>query len=99
MSAFTGAASVKLTSTTSTQATALPAGNPSIVCYNGGANVVWLKYGDTVAAPTGGTWTAGLMCLQPGTTQVFGAPQSGGNLAYIAETAGGLLTVSVGGGE
>lgn len=99
MPAFTPASSVSLTSTTSSQVTSVPVGAYSITVYNGGANVVWLKWAATVAVPTAGTWTDNVFAVQPGTTQSFSAPQSGGSLSYIAETAGGQLIIGVGSGE
>lgn len=99
MPAFTPASSVTLTSTTSSQSTLVPTGAYSITVYNGGANVVWLKWGASITAPVTGTWTDGVFAIQPGTTQSFSAPQGGGTLAYIAETAGGQLIVGVGSGE
>lgn len=99
MPAFASAASVNLTSTTSSQSTTIPAGSYSITVYNAGANTVWLKFASSVAVPSTGTWTAGVWAVQPGTTQSFDCPQTGSPLAYIAETAGGQLVVSVGSGE
>lgn len=99
MSAFINVSSISLTSTTSTQTTTVPPGYPSIVVYNGGDNIVWLKWGTGVSVPTADTWTEGTWPVQPGTTQAYSAPMTGGGLSYIAVTAGGALTVSVGSGE
>ncbi len=95
---FHSSKTVKLTSTTSSQTVAVPAGFDDIVIYNGGNYPVYLKYGTSVAVPVVGTWTDKLICVQPGTTQTFNNRDGGGTLAYIAETTGGTLILSVGDG-
>jgi len=96
--AFTPLSTVVLTSTTSSQTTTVPANSGNMVAYNGGTNTVYLTFANSLAVPTTGTWTASVIAVQPGTTQTFTIPPAGGTLAYIAETAGGELILSVGQG-
>ena len=96
---FIAAQSVVLTSTTSTQATIVPGGGAgTLVVYNAGANVVYLKWAATVAVPVLGTWTSGVTAIAGGSTQSLSNNPFGGTLAYIAETAGGELILSIGEG-
>ena len=97
MKPLTAGATAVLTSTTSSQTVTLPSGYNSLCAYNGGSNPVFLKIGASVAVP-GATFDAGVICVQPGTTQVFGISPTGGTLAYIAQTAGGTLVLTVGEG-
>ncbi|MES2904225.1 MAG: hypothetical protein V4696_08580 [Pseudomonadota bacterium] len=96
MPALSVSRSVVLTSTTSSQITTVPNSGATLVVYNGAANPVFLTFGSSVAVPATGTWTGDLLIVQPSTTQTFA--NGGGTLAYIASTAGGLLTLSVGEG-
>ena len=98
MNPFHSAKTIKLTSTTSSQTVTVPAGFDNFVIYNGGSNPLYLKYGASVAVPTVGAWVDQLICVQPGTTQTFNNKDGGGTLAYIAETAGGTVIISVGDG-
>lgn len=67
--------------------------------YNAGANIVYAAFGASVTVPVVGTWTPGLIAVPPGATQLLANPNSGSSLAYIAETAGGTLILSVGEGN
>lgn len=98
MTPFNAARTVRLTSTTSSQTTTIPAGFTSLVVFNGGGQPLYLAMGASVAIPAVGTWGDNLVCVQPGTTQVFGIPNTGGTLAYIADTTGGPVVLSVGTG-
>lgn len=85
-----------LTSTTSSQTVSVPDTGVQLFAYNGAANTVYLKWAGSVALPTdtfGGPY-AGV--LPAGTTQVLTVPTGGGTLAYIANTAGGELTLATG---
>ena len=94
---FAAAATVVLTSTLASQTTTVPSrGAGTLVAYNAGPNVVYLKAGTTVAVPVAGTWTDGVTAIAPGSTQSIS--NVGGSLAYIAETAGGGLYLSIGEG-
>ena len=94
---FASAATVVLTSTTASQVTTIPGrGAGTLVAYNAGANVVHVKSAATVAVPVTGTWTDGITSIAPGSTQSIS--NVGGQLAYIAETAGGALYLSIGDG-
>lgn len=97
MQPFNASQTVKLTSTTSSQTVTVPTGYNQIVVYNGGTNVVYLAYAATVAVP-GSSWSPGVVPVQPGTTQVFANKREGGTLAYIADSSGGTLVLSVGEG-
>jgi hypothetical protein len=98
MKPFTSSQTVKLTSTTSSQTVVVPNGFNSLSIYNAGANPVYFALGASVAVPTVGTWVPGVIAVQPSTTQVFATVPMGGTFAYIAETAGGTVVVSVGEG-
>lgn len=98
MSVFQSGSTIRLTSTTSSQTVTVPAGFPSITIYNGAANPVYLAFEASVAVPTLGVWADQVICVQPGTTQVFDNHDAGGTLAYIASTAGGELVISIGDG-
>ncbi len=94
---FAAAATVVLASTLVSQTTTVPSrGAGTLVAYNAGPNVVYLKSAATVAVPTGGAWADGVTALAPGSSQSVSAV--GGTLAYIAETAGGGLYLSIGEG-
>lgn len=94
---FAAASTVVLASTLASQTTTVPTrGAGTLVAYNAGPNVVYLKSGATVAVPTAGVWTDGVTALAPGSTQSVSAIS--GTLAYIAETAGGALYLSIGEG-
>ena len=96
---FAAASTVVLTSTLSSQTTTVPSrGAGTLVAYNAGPNVVYLKAGATVAVPVAGTWTDGITAIAPGSTQSVSADTRGGSLSYIAETAGGGLYLSIGEG-
>lgn len=97
MKPFTASQTVKLTSTTSSQTVTIPNGYNTLEVYNGGLYPVYIKYAATVAVPST-TWVDSVVCIQPATTQVFANPPGGGVLAYIAETSGGSLVLSVGEG-
>ena len=95
---FAAASTVVLASTLSSQTTTVPTrGAGTLVAYNAGPNVIYLKAAATVAVPVSGTWTDGVTAIAPGSTQSISAPP-GGLLAYIAETAGGALYLSIGEG-
>ena len=95
---FASAATVVLASTLVNQTTTVPSrGAGTLVAYNAGPNVVYLKSGATVAVPTAGVWTDGVTAIAPGSTQ--SVSNVGGQLAYIAETAGGALYLSIGEGS
>ena len=77
--------------------------NDSIVIYNGGANMLFAQPGASIAAPgvtaSGGTGTGyAAWAIAPGSTQVFAYEEQAGTVAYIAQTAGGTVTMSVGSG-
>ena len=95
---FTPASTINLTSTTSNQTTAIPAGVANMMIHNAGANAVYFAVAGTVAVPA--TLTTGVGCIGSGQTRVFTLPYSTAaqTLAYIAKTAGGELNVSFGGG-
>ena len=96
MTPFTPLSTSKLTSTSSSQTVTVPVGASVLVAYNGGPQPVYLKYGASVAVP--GAWAEKVMAVQPYPTQAFAVPQGGGTLAYIADTTGGSLVLSVGEG-
>lgn len=98
MKPFTSSQTVKLTSTTSSQTVTVPNGFNSLTIYNAGANIVYFAYGASVAVPTVGTWANNVIAVQPSTTQVFANIPVGGTMAYIAETGGGTVILSVGEG-
>ena len=94
---FAAASTVVLASTLASQTTTVPArGAGTLVAYNAGTNVVYLKWAATVAVPVSGTWTDNITAIAPGSTQ--SVSNVGGTLAYIAETAGGALYLSIGEG-
>ena len=102
---FMVSGTVLLTSTTSSQTVtfANTGYNDTIVIYNGGANVLFAMPGVSVAVPSviasGGTGTGyAAWAIAPGTTQSFTYEEQGGTVAYIAQTAGGTVTMSVGAG-
>jgi hypothetical protein len=95
-SAFTPNTSVLLTSTTVSQTTVVPAGNDDLLLFNGGTNPVYMAWGAIAAVPAAGVWTNGVLTVLPGMIMKFGSPIAGGNLSYIAVTAGGALTISAG---
>ena len=95
---FASAATVVLASTLVSQTTTVPSrGAGTLVAYNAGPNVVYLKSAATVAVPAAGVWTDGVTAIAPGSTQ--SVSNVGGTLAYIAETAGGALYLSIGEGS
>ena len=98
MKPFTSSQTVKLTSTASSQTVTVPNGYNSLTIYNAGIYPVYFAYGASVAVPTGGTWVSNVISVQPATTQVFANTPVGGTMAYIAETAGGTVILSVGEG-
>ena len=98
MKPFTSSQTVKLTSTTSSQTVTVPTGYNSLSIYNSGVYPVYFVYGASVVVPTVGTWVSGMIAVQPATTQVFANVPTGGTMAYIAETAGGTVVLSVGEG-
>lgn len=93
---FVSIATVALTSSTSSQTVTLPAGGTSMIAFNGGSNPVYLRWGSSISIPT--TPGSGCYFVAPGQTALFSCQQSGGTLAYIADTAGGQLAISVGTG-
>jgi hypothetical protein len=95
---FTAASTSKLTSTTSSQTVAIPIGYSALEVYNAGANMVYLKFAASVAVPSS-SFADGVLAVQAGTTQVFSIPPGQTTLAYIAETAGGPMVLSVGEGS
>jgi phage-related minor tail protein len=98
MTAFAAEQSIQLTSTTASQTVTLPVGYTSMRVYNAAANTVWLKYsgqGTTPTAANPGSTFAAVMFVQPGATVDLQISVAGGALAYIADTAGGLLNISV----
>lgn len=99
MTAFAAEQSIQLTSTTASQTVTLPAGYNSVRVHNPAANTVWLKYsgvGSTpVAANPGGTFNQNTMFVPTGGVLDLQISPAGGALAYIADTAGGLLNISV----
>ena len=97
MRPFISYATAVLTSTTTSQTITTPTGTNSVVVYNGGSYPVFLRYGSSVAVP-GSSFAPGVSCVQPGTTQTFADAPEANTLAYIAQTSGGLLVISVGEG-
>ena len=98
MTAFAAEQSVQLTSTTTSQTVTLPAGYNSARVYNAAANTVWLKYSGIGSTPTSanpGATFSPVMFVSPSSTADIQIAPSGGSLAYIADTAGGLLNISV----
>ena len=96
---FAASQTVVLASTLASQTTSVPSGGSgTLVIYNGGPNVLYVKWGGTVAVPTAGVWTLGVMALAPGSTQSIGNTPGGGLLSYIAEVAGGEVIMSIGEG-
>lgn len=86
-----------LTSTTSSQTVTVPVGYGTLEVYNAALNTVFLKWAATVAVP-GSTFADGVIAVQPATTQCFGISPTQTTLAYIAQTAGGTLVLTVGEG-
>ena len=98
MTAFAAEQSIQLTSTTSSQTVTLPAGYNSVRVHNPAANTVWLKYAGgaaVTAANPGGAFTQNVMFVPTGGVLDLQISAAGGQLAYIADTAGGLLNISV----
>lgn len=95
---FSPIATAALTSTTSSQVIAVPAGGESILVYNDSSNPVYFRFGASVSVPTGGM-ASGVYVVAPYQTALYPCQQSGGTLAYIADTVGGALVVSVGTGS
>lgn len=95
---FTPIATAALTSTTSSQTIIIPPGSTTLIVYNGGSNSVYFRFGASVTVPSG-IMASGVYLATPGQTILYASPQSGGSLAYIADTAGGPLSISVGVGN
>ena len=103
---FQVSGTVLLTSLATAQTVIFPAANgetDSIVIYNGGANLLFATLGATVSVPgvtaSGGSGSGlAYWAIAPGTTQTFTCEMLGGTVAYIAQTAGGTVTMSVGAG-
>jgi hypothetical protein len=95
---FTAASTSKLTSTTSSQTVTIPVGYTALEVYNAAANPLYLKFAASVAVPSS-SFADGVIAIQAGTTQVFSIPPGATTLAYIAETAGGTMLLSVGEGS
>jgi hypothetical protein len=98
MQPFHASKTVRLASTASSQTVSIPAGFDDMVIFNGSTFPVYVKYADSVAVPTLGTFVDQLICIQPNTSQTFNNRDGGGTLAYIADGAGGTLVISIGAG-
>lgn len=100
---FEALSTVKLTSAVTNSTLVIPNAIQDVMIYNGAANAVYFRFnpaGDaTVAAVPTGTLVDRLGCIPPGLTKTFEISPGGSTLNYIADTAGGVLVVSLGEGN
>ena len=69
-----------------------------MLVYNDSSSPVYFRFGASIAVPTGGM-ASGVYVVTPYQTALYPCQQSGGTLAYIADTIGGKFVVSVGKGS
>lgn len=100
MSSFSPRTSVVLEPSVSSKNIIVPEGYYTLVVYNGGTGVLWMEFAPQTSVPAANVWvSANQMVVQPGTTQAFVCPDSGGVLSYISTVSGGTVVVTLGSGS